>query len=95
MTATDIDPEILVPRYRRGVKLRFDEVRGTFVLLAPEKVFVPDEIAAEILQLIDGERKLTTIAAQLAEKFGAPIDVVTKDILIILTDLAARGAIEF
>lgn len=94
MTSAGIDPKSAVPRYRRGVKLRFDQTRGGFVLLAPEKVFVPDEIAAEILQLIDGERTVAIIAALLAEKFTAPIAVVTQDILVVLADLASRGAIE-
>ena len=86
--------ETSTPRYRRGVKLRFDAARGQFVLLAPEKAFVPDAIAAEILQLIDGTRSLGEIATILAEKFDAPLDVVTRDIASILTDLANRGAID-
>jgi pyrroloquinoline quinone biosynthesis protein D len=94
MTGTAVDPDTAVPRFRRGVKLRFDQTRGNFVLLAPEKAFVPDAIAAEILQLVDGQRSVTTIATLLAEKFSAPIDVVANDSLSILTDLAGRGAVD-
>lgn len=94
MTTSVIDPAVAVPRFRRGVKLRFDQTRGNFVLLAPEKAFVPDAIAAEILQLIDGQRTVAAIAAQLAEKFAAPVEVITKDILAIMTELAGRGAVD-
>lgn len=94
MTGSTIDPTMAVPRFRRGVKLRFDQTRGNFVLLAPEKAFVPDTIAAEILQLVDGERTLAAIAALLTEKFSAPLGVVTTDIIAILTDLAGRGAVD-
>lgn len=83
-----------VPRFRRGVKLRFDAARGQWVLLAPERAFVPNEIAAEILQLVDGERAIADIAALLAEKFSAPLDVVLQDTASVLADLAARGAID-
>ncbi len=94
MTDGTIDPTVTVPRFRRGVKLRFDQTRGNFVLLAPERAFVPDAIAAEILQLVDGQRTLTGIAALLAEKFSAPLEVITSDIIAVLTELAGRGAID-
>ena len=50
-----------VPRFRRGIKLRQDAARGGWVLLAPEKAFMLDAIAAEILQLVDGERAIEAI----------------------------------
>ena len=93
MTDNVIDPTTAVPRFRRGVQLRFEQTRGNFGLLAPEKAFVPDAIAAEILQLVDGQRTLATIAALLAEKFAAPLEVITTDIMAILTELAGRGAV--
>lgn len=76
------------------MKLRFDTTRGQWVLLAPERAFVPNEITAEILQLVDGERTIAEIAALLAEKFSAPVDVVEQDTASVLSDLAARGAME-
>ena len=39
-----------VPSFRRGVKFRFDTVRDCWIILAPEKLFMPDEIAVEILR---------------------------------------------
>ena len=42
-----------IPRLARGVKLREDAVRGRWIVLAPERMFVPDEIALEVLRLPD------------------------------------------
>lgn len=83
-----------VPKFRRGVKFRFDNVRSTWVLLAPEKLFMPDEIAAEILKLVDGERSIRSISGELADRFGAPPDVVLADVTTVLQNLSARGALE-
>lgn len=86
--------EAAVPRFRRGVKLRFDPSRESWVLLAPEKAFMPDAIAAEILQLVDGQRSLATISQTLAAQFGAPLAQVSQDVATVLGDLAAKGALE-
>lgn len=83
-----------IPRFRRGVRFRFDAVRGQWVLLAPEKLFQPDEIASEILKLVDGARSLDAIAEDLAARFDAPVEVIAADVGAVLDDLAARGAIE-
>lgn len=83
-----------VPRFRRGVRLRFDETRACWILLAPERAFMPDEIGAEILQLVDGTRTVREIAQTLARRFAAPLDVVLADVSTVLADLAARGAME-
>jgi pyrroloquinoline quinone biosynthesis protein D len=41
-------PEDAVPCFGAGVKFRFDQVRDGWVLLAPERLFQPDETAVEI-----------------------------------------------
>lgn len=94
MTMTEARTELRVPRFRRGIRLRFDKPRGQWVLLAPERAFVPDAITAEILRMVDGERSVGVIAQTLAERFCAPLDVVTQDIARVLEELAGRGAIE-
>jgi pyrroloquinoline quinone biosynthesis protein D len=82
-----------VPRLPRGVKLRFDEQRKRWTLLAPERVFVPDEIAVEILQRCDGVATVDAIGAALAEKFAAPREQVARDVTEMLQDLANKGVI--
>lgn len=82
-----------VPAFRRGVKFRFDAVREAWVLLAPEKLFMPDEIAVEILKLIDGVRSVDAIVDDLAARFDAPRDVIAADVIAALEDLSARGVL--
>ena len=54
------------PRLPKGVKLKHDEVRARWTLLAPERIFEIDATAAAVLELCDGERDLATIVAVLA-----------------------------
>lgn len=86
--------ESRVPRFRRGVRFRYDQVRGAWVLLAPEKLYVPDEVAVEILKLVDGERPIGAIADDLASRFDAPRELIVRDTAAALEDLSLRGALE-
>ena len=45
-----------VLRFAPHTRFRFDEVRQAWIVLAPERLMLPDEQAVEILQLIDGKR---------------------------------------
>lgn len=85
--------ETAIPRFKRGVKFRFDDVRGQWTLLAPEKLFQPDEIMAEILKLVDGERSIATIVDTLSIRFDAPRERIADDVGKTLQDLSARGAL--
>jgi pyrroloquinoline quinone biosynthesis protein D len=59
-----------VPRLPRGVRLRFDEVRKAHVLLAPERAFDLDAVAADVLGLVDGARSVDAIVDALAVKYA-------------------------
>jgi pyrroloquinoline quinone biosynthesis protein D len=87
-----IDPAA-VPRLKPGVKFRFDRSRDAWVLLAPERLFMPDEIAVEILKLVDGERTAAAIVDQLCAAFEAPREVIEADVLAMLDDLRGKGAL--
>lgn len=82
-----------VPAFGTGVKFRFDEVRGAWVVLAPERLFLPDEQAVEILKLVDGRRSLGSIADELAARYQAPRDLIAADVTTMLQDLADKGVI--
>jgi coenzyme PQQ biosynthesis protein PqqD len=82
------------PRLPRGVKLRHDDVRGRWTLLAPERIFEVDATAAAVLQLCDGERDLAAIVAELAERYNAPEAVIQKDVVAMLGDLKAKRVLE-
>lgn len=81
-----------VPRMAPGVRLREDAARG-WIVVAPERVFVPDDIALEVLRLIDGARDVTAIVDALAEKFAAPREEIAGDVGELLDDLVTRGAV--
>jgi pyrroloquinoline quinone biosynthesis protein D len=81
------------PRFRRGVKFRFDETRQAWILLAPEKLFLPDAIAVEILKRVDGRNTTSMIVDDLATVFQAPREVIERDVGAMLSDLVGKGAI--
>jgi len=82
-----------VPRLGRGMKLREDKARGQWVVLGPERMFVPDEIALEVLRLVDGSRSVDAIVEDLAARFAAPRDEIMADVSALLDDLAAKGVV--
>lgn len=84
----------VVPGFRRGVKFRLDAVRNAWVLLTPEKLFMPDAIGVEILKLVDGARSIDAIVDDLAARFDAPRDTIAADVVAVLEDLSARGAVQ-
>jgi coenzyme PQQ biosynthesis protein PqqD len=83
-----------VPRFPRGVRLRFDPVRSARVLLAPERAFDLDEQALAVLDLVDGERSIAEIAGALAARYDADTAEIEADILAMLGELAAKRVIE-
>jgi pyrroloquinoline quinone biosynthesis protein D len=83
-----------IPKLPRHAKLRFDEARKKWIINAPERVFELDEIAAEVMQLVDGKSSIISIVDVLVKKFeGASKDVVKKDVLSMLQPLAEKGFI--
>ncbi len=85
--------EAAIPAFPAGVKFRFDSRRDAWVVLAPERLFLPDEQAVAILQLIDGARSLGVIVDELATRFDAPRDVIAVDVAAILRELADKGVL--
>jgi pyrroloquinoline quinone biosynthesis protein D len=82
------------PRLPKGVKLKHDEVRARWTLLAPERIFEIDAIAAAVLELCDGERDLNAIVAELAKRYNAPPAVIEKDVVAMLADLKTKRVLE-
>jgi pyrroloquinoline quinone biosynthesis protein D len=83
--------EISRPVLPRHAKLKFDETRKVWVLLAPERVLAPDEIAVEVLQLCDGVRSVADMVDGLAQKYAAPREAIATDVIAMLQDLADKG----
>jgi len=84
--------EAAVPRLAPGVRLREDPTRG-WIVVAPERVFVPDDIALEVLRLVDGARSTAGMIDILAERFAAPRAEIAADVLELIGDLAGRGVL--
>lgn len=79
-----------VLRFAPHTRFRFDEVRQVWIVLAPERLMLPDEQAVEILQLIDGERAVDGVIDELVGRYDAPRDVVAVDVIKMLQDLVDK-----
>ena len=59
----------VTPRLRPGVRVRYDELRGTHVVLYPEGVLLANETTAAILGLCDGTRPVARIVSELTADY--------------------------
>lgn len=82
------------PKLPRHIKLRHDPGRDVWLILAPERVFQPDEISVEVLKLCNGERTVSDIANELAVAYQAPAETILGDITEMLQDLADKGVVQ-
>jgi len=82
------------PRLPRGVRLVHNEAQGGWVLLAPERVFKADPIAAEIVKRCTGEATLAAIVDDLAATYSAPRDRILADVTAMLRMLADKKLLE-
>lgn len=90
MTAPS-DPIFALPR---GVRLKWDAVRACHVLLGPERALMLDDIGHAIMTELDGASRVSDIAARLAARFSAPVDVVQPDVADFLAGLHAKRLLE-
>ena len=94
MAADALIPPDSRPRLPRGVRLTHNEAQGGWVLLAPERIFKADAIAAEILKRCTGEATLAAIVDDLAAAFKAPRERIHADVTKILSGLAEKKLLE-
>jgi pyrroloquinoline quinone biosynthesis protein D len=85
--------ETSVPHLPRGVRLKFDKPREQWVILAPERMFVLDEISLAIIKCCDGTATVSTVTDDLAAQFEAPRDAILNDVITLLQDLADKGVV--
>ena len=79
------------PILPRHAKLRFDDTRQRWVILVPERVLAPDEIAVEVLQLCDGTRRVDDLVDLLAAKYVGDRVAISADVIAMLQNLADKG----
>ena len=82
------------PRLPRGVRLTHNAAQGGWILLAPERIFKADAIAAEILKRCTGEATFGAIVDDLAAVFKAPRERIDADVTKILSGLAEKKLLE-
>jgi pyrroloquinoline quinone biosynthesis protein D len=82
-----------IPRFARGMKLREDAARDRWIVIGPERLFVPDAVALEVLRLLDGARSTAAIVDDLSARFAAPRERIAADVGALLDDLQARGVV--
>jgi coenzyme PQQ biosynthesis protein PqqD len=94
MTGLDLIDSASKPRLPRGVRLKYDEMRGGWLLLAPERVIKADAIAVEILKRCDGTATLAAIIDDLAGRFSADRARVETDVKALLAELAGKRMVD-
>jgi pyrroloquinoline quinone biosynthesis protein D len=94
MMGTSHKDAVSKPRLPRGVRLKYDETRGEWLLLAPERVIKADAIAVEILRRCDGTATFSSIVDDLAAQFSAGRAKVEADVRALLEELAAKRMVE-
>lgn len=83
-----------IPKFVAHMKLKFDKKRERWTILAPERIFLPDEIALEILKRCDGLSSIQAIVDDLAVKFNAPAAVIMEDVKNLVRDFRDKGVLE-
>src|SRR6266576_2532242 len=82
------------PRLPHGVRLVHNEAHGGWVLLAPERVFKADAIAAEIVKRCTGEVTFSELIDDLAKAYTAPREKILADVGTLLRGLADKKLLE-
>jgi pyrroloquinoline quinone biosynthesis protein D len=91
--APTLSPEAR-PRLPRGVRLVHNEAQGGWVLLAPERVFKADAIAAEVVKRCTGEVTLDRIVDDLAATYSAPRERIQADVTALIAGLVDKRLME-
>jgi coenzyme PQQ biosynthesis protein PqqD len=64
------------------------------VLLAPERTFDLDAVAADVLGFVDGIRSVDDIVTALAEKYVEDRGVIERDVIDLLDELLRKRVLD-
>ena len=82
------------PKLAPGVKLRQDQVRGGFNLLAPERVLRTNASSVAVLTLCDGNTTLDQIIDTLARDHRVERTRIESEVGALLEDLVLKRMVE-
>ena len=86
-------PAEACPRLSPGVKLQFDRTRDQWILQAPERVFVLDEISYEILLRCTGKTTVQDLVRDLSQSFDADEVEISADVEALLASLIEKRVV--
>jgi len=73
-------------------RLRFDRLRASWTIQAPERVFLLDEIAHAIVSRCDSEKTISEIVDELCSACpDAPREAIAADVIKLIQDFADKG----
>jgi pyrroloquinoline quinone biosynthesis protein D len=81
------------PALASHARLQRDVVRQQWVVQAPERLFVLDDVAHAVLSRCGNGLTVAQIAADLSAEFEAPLDEIGGDVLELLQDFADKGVV--
>lgn len=81
-------------RLAPGTRLQYDAVRERWVLLAPERMLVLDDIARTILERCNGQQ-VSALCDTLAADFDAPLAMIRSDVLVLLASMNMKGFLRY
>ena len=83
-----------VPKLPRGVRLKHDELRQEWLLLAPERIIKLNMVAVEVLKRCNGAATLGEIVTDLAVNFAADRVRIEADVRVLIGDLAQKRLLD-
>ena len=76
------------------IVFRFDDTRQRWIILAPERLMLPDEQAVEILHLVDGKTSGGGIVDAFATRYTEAVrELIARDVAAMLQDRADKGCL--
>jgi pyrroloquinoline quinone biosynthesis protein D len=83
-----------VPRLAPHMKLRFDKARDTWTIQAPERSFMLDPIAHQVVSRLDGVITVGRVIEDLCRSFpDAPAEIIAADVTKMIQDLADKSVL--
>ena len=63
-------------------------------MLGPERVYWPEDVTFDILDLCDGMRSVSAIVDELAKSYAAPVETIRADVLEFIQSWTKPSAVE-